>query len=445
MSIVSRVREFMPAPRGAGPGAAHVDGVIPVPFVMSSPIDVRQDQATKMMVAFFGIFIVLLLVGLFVGEFAKQEAVRGYVSSTTGLTRVLTPRSGTVETVAVAEGETVEAGQVILSVAVTQVATGGTTTTEVERQSLESRLATIRDELRRIEQIEKQVALEKAALGSDTQAVLSSLDAQEKQVKIALAQEEEAAARFKKLVDKGLATRDRLDGHRRTAMEYGRQLTEIGVKRTEVRRMQTERQRTIDELVSGKTGTRATLKNEALEIEARLGEAKAGAKIDIVAPRSGKLSAITVGPGASVNTGDVVAAIGDGGAQDLVVILDAPSSAVGLIQPGQRVVLKYDAFPYKTFGIYRGTVHSVSSATSDDLNSAEAKKTRTAAAPLARVAPVQQSTFRIMVKPDQTTVSAYGVERPIQLGSTLTADIVVERRRLIDWVIDPILAMRGRS
>ena len=38
-----------------------------------------------------------------------------------------------------------------------------------------------------------------------------------------------------------------------------------------------------------------------------------------------------------------------------------------------------------------------------------------------------------------------GVDEPIRIGSTLSADIVVERRRLIDWVLDPIRAMRGRG
>jgi membrane fusion protein len=40
---------------------------------------------------------------------------------------------------------------------------------------------------------------------------------------------------------------------------------------------------------------------------------------------------------------------------------------------------------------------------------------------------------------------AYGIDEPIRIGSTLSADIVVERQRLIDWMLDPIRAMRGRG
>ena len=39
-------------------------------------------------------------------------------------------------------------------------------------------------------------------------------------------------------------------------------------------------------------------------------------------------------------------------ASDLRAELLAPSSAVGFIAPGERVLLRYDAFPYQKFGQY---------------------------------------------------------------------------------------------
>ena len=40
----------------------------------------------------------------------------------------------------------------------------------------------------------------------------------------------------------------------------------------------------------------------------------------------------------------------------------APSSAVGFIHQGGRVLLRYSAFPYQKFGEYGGTVVTVSDA-----------------------------------------------------------------------------------
>ena len=48
------------------------------------------------------------------------------------------------------------------------------------------------------------------------------------------------------------------------------------------------------------------------------------------------------------------------------------------------------------------------------------------------------------MKPDSNEIEAYGEKKKLKIGSTLSADIVVEKRRLIDWVLDPIRAMRGR-
>ena len=40
----------------------------------------------------------------------------------------------------------------------------------------------------------------------------------------------------------------------------------------------------------------------------------------------------------------------------------APSSAVGFIREGGRVLLRYSAFPYRKFGGYLGTIAAVSEA-----------------------------------------------------------------------------------
>ena len=43
--------------------------------------------------------------------------------------------------------------------------------------------------------------------------------------------------------------------------------------------------------------------------------------------------------------------------------LYGPSRAIGFVRPGQRVLLRYDAYPHQKFGHYAGTVTAVSRAT----------------------------------------------------------------------------------
>ena len=41
------------------------------------------------------------------------------------------------------------------------------------------------------------------------------------------------------------------------------------------------------------------------------------------------------------------------------------------------------------------------------------------------------------------TVTAYGATTPLQPGMTLEADVALERRRLFEWVLDPLYAVTG--
>jgi membrane fusion protein len=52
--------------------------------------------------------------------------------------------------------------------------------------------------------------------------------------------------------------------------------------------------------------------------------------------------------------------------------------------------------------------------------------------------------YRITVSLGSQTVRAYGEEVALQPGMQLEADIMMERRRLIEWVLDPLFTLTGR-
>jgi membrane fusion protein len=53
--------------------------------------------------------------------------------------------------------------------------------------------------------------------------------------------------------------------------------------------------------------------------------------------------------------------------------------------------------------------------------------------------------YRITVRLASQTVTAYGAQVPLQPGMTLEADVALERRRLFEWVLDPLYAVTGRQ
>ena len=126
--------------------------------------------------------------------------------------------------------------------------------------------------------------------------------------------------------------------------------------------------------------------------------------------------------------------------------LFAPSSAVGFLRPAQRVQLRYQAFPYQKFGHHPGQVLQVSRTplqaadlaslplSAGSVTGVGADGTPLAAEPL----------YRITVALDEQTVQAYGVAQPLVAGMQLEADVLLDRRRLIEWIFEPLLSVTGR-
>ncbi len=52
--------------------------------------------------------------------------------------------------------------------------------------------------------------------------------------------------------------------------------------------------------------------------------------------------------------------------------------------------------------------------------------------------------YRITVDLKQQTVTAYGNPMPLQPGMKLEADVLLERRRLVEWMLEPLFSISGR-
>jgi len=52
--------------------------------------------------------------------------------------------------------------------------------------------------------------------------------------------------------------------------------------------------------------------------------------------------------------------------------------------------------------------------------------------------------YRITVALTRQTAVAYGKAVPLQPGMQLEADVLIEKRRLIEWVFDPLFTLTGR-
>lgn len=110
--------------------------------------------------------------------------------------------------------------------------------------------------------------------------------------------------------------------------------------------------------------------------------------------------------------------------------LFAPSRAVGFLSEGEAVIIRIHSFPFQKFGTLTGTVVSVSQAA-------------VPANELLRIGDVQtgggrgEPLYTVVVRLAAQSIDAYGVARPLRAGMLLDADILLQRRKLFEWAIDP--------
>ncbi len=111
-----------------------------------------------------------------------------------------------------------------------------------------------------------------------------------------------------------------------------------------------------------------------------------------------------------------------------------PSAAIGFVRVGDPVLLRYQAFPYQKFGQYQASVVSIAR------NALSAAELATSGIQSAS----DRTYYRITVALKSQTVTAYGKPQALEAGMTLQADILQERRRLYEWVLEPLYSMTGK-
>jgi membrane fusion protein len=109
--------------------------------------------------------------------------------------------------------------------------------------------------------------------------------------------------------------------------------------------------------------------------------------------------------------------------------LFVPARAIGFVKAGQSVRLLYDAFPYQQFGTYRGQV-------------AKASQTILTGSDVGGPIKLNEPAYRVNVALDRPDIDAYGQKIRLQPGMLLKADIILERRSLMRWLINPLLSVR---
>lgn len=375
-------------------------------------------------------FAAALATFAFVGEYTRRERVEGFLAGDAGAAHILAPEAGVVASILVKEGEVVQHDAEIARLKVEHTQAGGGSTSAQVEQNLLSRThgleseqseAILMGQQQRAQQQKRIEALQQEMAQANDEIAL------QKQ-RVTSAQQE--LQRFEGLAKNGFASETMVRDRRNELLDQQAKLESLrrgqSVTDRDLRTAQAElplielRARTLVQQIEGK---KSELEQERVQNKAKL-------EVTINATIDGTVTNIVPSLGDSVAPESVVATILPSGTQ-LHAQLLVPTRAIGFIAAGSPVVLRYDAFPFQRFGQYHGTIASVSGT----VWSAGEK-----IGPLTTREPV----YRVDVRLDKQTVSAGAQEFSLRPGMMVSADILLEKRTVFEWIFEPVLALRER-
>ena len=370
------------------------------------------------------------------GSYTRRVTIGGQLMPAAGLIRVYTPQAGVVVEKHVGDGEVVKQGQVLY---VLNSDRPGDNASELQadiaRQTNERRTS-LEQEVERSKRMQKE---ESSGLGRRAETIKAetrTIAAQIEEQKIRIRYAEDTRKRYQSLADQDYIARDEL---RQKEIDLSEARSRLQGLERDGLALQRELQQIQQELDNSRLrydNQIAQLTRDISSTNQQLTEVESRRRVVITAPNAGRATLVSAEVGQTIDSARALLTVVPTSGE-LVARLYAPSASIGFVQPGDRVLLRYQAFPYQKFGQHEGVVETVSTsaATAAELAALPADGQMGAA---------NEPVFAIQVKLPRNTIDANGQPRALQAGMQLEADILQERRKIYEWVLEPLFSVTQR-
>jgi membrane fusion protein len=377
-----------------------------------------------------GIAFLLIAVALW-GQYTRRERVEGYLALDTGAARVLIADSGRVTELLIKEGDEVKAGDPMAKVSLDRNTGSGASTSEAVAAEMQNRRAILEKEQNQWRDLGTQQVEQLRRRARDLDGELGQIDREMKLQEVRIKSAREQVDRYA-----GLAGEKKFVSEALVKQKQD-EVTDQEIKLQTLRRQRGVVERDLAALRMEEPAIQMRSRAQVEQVSRQISELQEGmaqneSKRETVirAPMAGVVTNIAVNQGQSIAADSPLATVlpkGSGLHAELLV----PTRAIGFVTKGAEVVLRYEAFPYERFGQYKGVITDIGR---NVWTQGERIGSLTAREPV----------YRIDVKLERQNVAALGQEFPLRPGMLVNADLLLERRTLLEWIFEPVLQLKER-
>jgi membrane fusion protein len=362
------------------------------------------------------------------GSYARRVDMEGTVLPSAGLIAVSSPSPGRIEALAVREGEAVERGARLYTLDLETATEDGGTQQQIIKTQTAAREMLIQ-EIDRKTQMSEETQKQLRQKIENLKVQIDQLGGQITMHQGFFKTINREYNLFLVLVERRQATLNEMTSRQQTWMQSQSKLQELESSRLRLIGELNDAQYQLATIAISTADEIDALKIRVLDIDEKLSNSKARRSIEIRAPEAGVVTAIVGYAGQLVGSGSPMLKIVPKYAIMHAELL-APSSAVAFIHEGERVLLRYSAFPYEKFGEYPGSVVTISHAALKP----DEVETLLGAAPDKKTTPL----YRVTVNPDRQYVSIAGEAHALRTSMHVQAYALLDRRPLYQWILDPL-------
>lgn len=392
--------------------------------IVTQPISIYSSCAL--------IFAVFLIILIFLSQatYSRKETVKGYLLPERGVVKVFSDRVGVIESLYVKEGDLIQQGEALLKVKNSQSLPTGVELSVALSKEISNQIESLENEylvttelnekeLVRLNNQKKQLSMSLSTIRKAKKTSLDKINLKNSQL-----------LKNKKLFENGYITSNSfeliqedyfevLEAHARQEME------EINIQ-SNILQLNSELISLPEKLVLKQTD----IKRKISSLKAQVMELNNQYEFIKKAPEAGIITSIqpTLGTRVDANT-PLLSIVPLNSPLEIELLL--PTRSAGFIQIEDRVNIRFDAFPYQKFGFVIGKISNVD---------------KVLILPTDKVLPIKinEAMYRVRATLNQQSIHAYNKDFPLKVGMIADADIILEKRSLLEWLLDPIYAIKGK-
>ena len=381
------------------------------------------------------IFITAFLTFVIAGTYSRRVNVSGEVSTLPRAVNLYSGVQGVVVGQFVHEGQSLKRGDPIYQIDVSKSTRSGVVS-DNQRRDIENQLVRVDNIISRLEESKKITlhTLEKQRL-QYSEAFRRSSDIirrAEEGIKIMKNNMEN----YRSYQSKGLINKDQLTDQ--VALYYQQQNNLLSLSgQNEQNALQiTSLESQIQTQAADFDNRIYQMELQRYELQKELVNTDVGGEIIIRALSDGKVDSMSVTIGQMVNAGDSLLQVIPENIENYYLILWVPNDAVPYISAGDKVNIRYEAFPAEKFGQFSATVTTMSrtpASTQEMLTYKGApQNTQGTSVPW----------YKVIVKPEKQVIIYDGKSLPLENGMKAESTLFLEKRRIYQWMLSPFYDMK---